>query len=457
MDWKRLFRTARSSELAPSAASAQFPVHVEILPGELSAAIHLHIIDTNRREIPCWSYVTEGLARHGQREMIFTLVRQAGELAENYARDPLGFFQTILNLSKQGRTVDAGDFTRLRGPEFMGFSGITYIQPVWLPPDNVSDRLAMIGLLEDEIAALQEFGATRVLNILGNAERFYPAPYWTERNRPSCMSPKWSASILANIRRVPASGFRVFKEENRIILRAHAGAARRTTEALRSLPPSEPLALLTAIDPSADAALVWHPGQTEPHAITPPGGQGRRLCGSFVILLPEQETDKEELFEDGYVLHLTSATCERLRNAIVEQENLQTPVFEVRWIPDGFEEYLPWPREGARMQTGCIRAVRIILLQPDTETMAAITVEALAAFTKTVESAVDARFTGYPSRTELRITIEVRPGSNASYELATRSPVDDSILQQLWKDLQKCSVPAVKKPIRFAVELEIHE
>src|SRR5262249_54050927 len=150
---------------------------------------------------------------------------------------------------------------------------------------NVSDRLGMIGLTEDEVAAFQDFGATRVLSILGKAERFYPTPYWTERNRPSRMSPDWRNSILAKIAHISGSGFRVFKEGNRIILRAHAGVvAQRTTEALRSLPPNVPLALLAEIDPSADAALVWQPGQSEPHAITPPGGQGRRLCGSFVIL-----------------------------------------------------------------------------------------------------------------------------------------------------------------------------
>jgi hypothetical protein len=77
--------------------------------------------------------------------------------------------------------VAGGGFTRLSGPVFLGFSGMAYIRPVWLPPNNVSDRLGMIGLTEDEVAAFQDFGATRVLSILGKAECFYPTPYWTEQ------------------------------------------------------------------------------------------------------------------------------------------------------------------------------------------------------------------------------------------------------------------------------------
>jgi hypothetical protein len=83
VDWKA--RSA-STESTSSAASVQFPVHIEIVSGELSAAVHLHTIETNRGKTACWSYVTAGLARHGQREMIFTLVRQSGEPSENCPR-----------------------------------------------------------------------------------------------------------------------------------------------------------------------------------------------------------------------------------------------------------------------------------------------------------------------------------------------------------------------------------
>jgi hypothetical protein len=366
------------------------------------------------------------------------------------------FFRSLFNLAKQGQTVDAGGFT-LIGGDLFGFRGFGYMEPVWLPPGDSppGDCLAMIGLSENELTTLREFGSTRVFSMLGHVQQFYPAPYWNERNRPSRVSlDSIKGSLLAKVPRANSPGFSVFREKNRIVIRAYAGSAGEIAKALRSLAPDVPLALLTRVDPAADGALVWLPGQTQAHAITPPGSKGQRLCGSFVLFLPGQQEDQEQVLEDGYVLHLTSQSWARLRSAILSQEDLEADLFALRWIPAGFVEYLPSPGNEAPRRPGRLRPKQIVLLQPDAESQAAIAAEALVDFVKCVEEKVLEHFSGPLAKGELRVTIKFLPGREASFELATAGEFDEAFLQPLWVELAKLVPPTVKKPVAFAVEFE---
>jgi Domain of unknown function (DUF3480) len=429
-----------------------------LVSGELSVTVHVHFINgTEGPAIPCWSYVTEGLLRHRQREAILTVVRQSGEEPESYPSQPMEFFRLLLNLAEHGQTVEAGGFTGLAGGELLGFRGFAYMEPVWVPPGDSPPRnwLAMIGLTEDELTTLRDFGSTRVLSILGQAARFYPAPYWNERNRPSRVSlDSMRGSILARVSRFYAPGFSVFREGSRLVLRVFADRAEETVKALRALAPEAPLALLTRIHPYADGALVWLPGHTQATAITPPGSSGKHICGSFVLFIPEQQTEKEQVLEDGYALHLTTQSWRRVRSAILSQEDIETPRFVLHWIPAGFVESLPSP-DGVALPTGRRLAKKIVLLQPDAESQAAITAAALVGFAKSVEDKVLAQFSLHSAKGELRVIVKFHPGGRASYELATRGEIDKTSLQRLLEELQMLVPPAVKKQIGFAVEFEI--
>ena len=429
-----------------------------LVSGELSVTVHVHFINgTGGLDIPCWSYVTEGLARHRQREAILTVVRQSGEEPESYPSQPMEFFRVLLDFAKQGQIVEAGGFTWLAGGGLLGFRGFAYTEPVWVPPGDSPARnwLAVIGLTEDELTTLREFGSTRVLSILGQAARFYPAPYWNERNRPSRISmDSMRGSLLARVSRFHAPSFSVFREGSRIVLRAYAGRAEETVKALRALAPEAPLALLTRVHPSADGALVWLPGHAQAAAITPPGSSGKRICGSFVLFLPEQQADKEQVLEDGYALHLTTQSWRRLRSAILSQEDIETPLFVLHWTQAGFVEFLLSPDRVA-LPAGRRLAKQIVLLQPDAESQATITAAALVGFAKSVEDKVLAQFSLHSAKGELRATIEFHPGGKASYDLATRGEIDKTSLQRLLEELQMLVPPAVKKQVGFAVEFEI--
>jgi hypothetical protein len=431
---------------------------ISVVAGELNCAVYLHELNVTSGVLPCWSYVTEGLVRYGQREVIFTLVRETEERPDSYPRDPVDFFRSLHGLSKQGRYVGPGGYTWISGPDLVGFHGVTYLEPEWRPPDISSpgDWLAALGLTADELAAIREFGSARVQSILGKVERFYPAPYWTRRNRPSCFSTdSMKLSLLSGTPLVGDSGFSVFRQQGRIVLRARSDGAENTRMALASIPPDKPLGFLTQLDSAADGALVWLPGQTQAEAITPPGSKGQRICGSFVFFLPGREADGGQLLEDGYVLHLTSQSWGALRNAILNRVDLETGVFNLHWTPAGSKEYLPRHDVAETPSSGQVRLQRIVLLQSNEESSAAITADSLAAFARCVEDEVRKVFSGGATEGRLRVTVKIGLKREGEYELANQGEFEQPSLQLLWDELQKLTPPPVNKSVGFAVEFAI--
>ena len=103
--------------------SNPLPVYLEPVPDELAVRVYHHAVPTKAGgEVPCWSYVTDGLRRHGQQELVFTLRRRSGET--QIPQDPLDFFARVLRQLGTGQVLEAGGFSRYRSPDgFLGRTG----------------------------------------------------------------------------------------------------------------------------------------------------------------------------------------------------------------------------------------------------------------------------------------------------------------------------------------------
>src|SRR5207247_2074754 len=55
------------------------PITLQILPGKLSAQVYAHTISNGPIQIPCWTYITTGLWKLGQKDFIFSLRRDPSE------------------------------------------------------------------------------------------------------------------------------------------------------------------------------------------------------------------------------------------------------------------------------------------------------------------------------------------------------------------------------------------
>lgn len=380
------------------------------------------------------------------------LVRKEGERVGDFPREPFEFFRKLLRGAKDGHTVNVGDVVRVGGAGLLGFPGLAFLDT------QGAGGLVMIGLTEEEMKGHLEFGVQRVLSLMNKAEQFYPAPYWTERRRASriCMK-DMEASILHTVTRIHNTGLSAYRESSRIVLRIRAG--RRTDALLRTLrevPEDVPVALLAEMHPSCDGQLKWVPGQTVPAASTPAGSKATRLCGSFVVLRPDQPEDSARILEDGYVLALTPRRYKLLRKAILAQEDLVMPTCELAWIEDD-DVPLPIPVEEFPAAMGTRRSwrKRIMLGQSQEQTNEAASPEWLMGLITSIEIAVAAVFSEDASVGKLRVGVRLKPMEMPIYQLDRKGQMNDAVMKRLWQELQILATFPVKSTIDFSVEFDI--
>jgi hypothetical protein len=313
-----------ATEAAPAGAR-QFPVTVEIVPGELSARVYLHEISSTKGRIPCWSYVSDGLRAHQHKEVVFTLRRKRDEADEAFPEDPLQLFATLYRVAAQGQRVTEGGVTELGARRFFDhhllYADAQPLDGVTLPPGC----LAALLIDDDELRAVRQFGSARVLGRMGQAVTHYPFQTWSERGRRGlALASTFEHSVLAKI------GIRI---GGPIVASLHGDCI--TVGVLRSLHaswrdalaklPGAPIAFLTLRDPAANACLVWVPGQREPAAISPVGSDGSRVSGCCVVVVGEQPQSGGKLLEDGFAMELTGASWAALRRSLVEGTDLAIP------------------------------------------------------------------------------------------------------------------------------------
>jgi len=320
--WNKLHGQSTADPVSEPAA----PVDVEIISGKLFARIYVHEIDSQQGAIPCWSYVTDGLTGQQQAELVFTLRRDPGEPSDGFPPDPLQLFATFYQLAEQGKRVTPGSFTQFGDRNFFGhhlvYARAEPLAGVTLPPDC----LAALLVTADELRAVREFGCTRVLARLGQASTYYPFPPWADRRRRGLsLERTFANSLLSKIPRASTQGVSVGVTDNRIIVSALRSEQPSWRERLAQLPENVPFALLTALDPTANGCLVWVPGQKGPEAIIPPGSDGSRLCGCFIIFLADQPVNGGKLLEDGFAMELTREAWQAICRALVEGQELSIP------------------------------------------------------------------------------------------------------------------------------------
>ncbi|GAA1517618.1 hypothetical protein GCM10009827_035790 [Dactylosporangium maewongense] len=306
------------------------PVGREVLiPRQLSVAIDEGGIRTASGMLPALLYTTEGLERHGQREMVFAVVR-TGAPAPGY---PLSMARTVHRLAAEGRLVEAGDVSVFNQPgiDIDGrVTGFVYAAaPEDIPSTVTFERppLVALPLLAGETAVVQRFGHARVLSLLGAQERYYPHPWWFRPGRaPVVDDAEFRAATMLS--KAPAYNLpflRVVHIGDRLELTITAGdptsyiggadeELEAFEEALREA--DDVCAFLPGLA-DAPQTYVWTPGQRGPAAIVAPGGErSTRIGCNFLLLVRGTAEPTARQVEDGFAVLLTGAMYARLRQAV---------------------------------------------------------------------------------------------------------------------------------------------
>ena len=275
--------------------------------------------------MPCWSYVSRGLAAAGQREIVLTISAGPGEVRERPPVEPLSYYSTVFQLATRGSLVDEDGFTGFGGAGMLGAMGLAYGAAV--PLDGVSvpsDALVAVLLTGPEARQANAIGTTRVLTRLGRAYRWYPHPFWSDRSRRSLVADD-EGSLLDSVAVARVPGAFASLDGTIVTLRLPRSAA-EVLAGLADVPPAAGVALTCGIDRGAAGHFVWQPGQKGPEAIqASPGPERGSIGGTFVLFVPEQEASSGQIFEDGFAFMLTDPDWLRLRKALMTGTRASIP------------------------------------------------------------------------------------------------------------------------------------
>lgn len=477
--WSKLRGRSPAGPQAKQEAEPTWPVAVEIVPGVLSARVHLHRIDLARGPIECWSYVTEGLAALDQSELVFTLRRDPGEERGRFPADPLHLFHMVYSLAHGGQPTRSGTISELGDRGFFGHH-VLYVTAEPLPEVPLPPScLAVLLVTTDEVRAARELGTTRLLARLCHQANYYPFPPWADRTRPGLsLERTFEESLLSKISRISADDASVAMAGKQVTVDLLRSEKSPWQERLAQVPDASPFALLTAPDPSANGCLVWQPGQQQPEAMARPGGDGSPLCGSFIALVPDQPATGGKILEDGFVVELTGEAWSALRRALIDGDDISIPAtgeemsLALKWRDQmyvspidgqayraggGWKTYTPeQPPEQAREHaSGRVTMREVRLLTPQSAIAARTSVSDVAAFFRQLQLSAEHVLGNHDGEAEILVQLRCTPQGH-DVTLAARGGPAQATLQALLEAINRLDrLPVRSDEVSFEVHLSV--
>jgi hypothetical protein len=439
-DWFSRAKDKLPSKQRAVPSATQFPQVVEVITGKLKVKVFLHEVRAGNEVIPCWTYLTDGLLTHRQKEIMFTLRRDSGQMPEDYPREFFRLFADFFWFAEQGHLVDVGDSTLFGEEGFYGrkeFRGIGYIEPESLPGVETGESPLLAGILlkNDEAMIAWRLGLTRVVALLGKHFRCYPCPPWSDLNRrPMASLASMENSILEEAARVRVRSC-FYHQDNSISLRLFPVSRERLQKFLAQVGPSTPLALRTQVDPRANACLVWPESKTSRKwAITPPNSDGSRKTGAFVLFIPEQSSNKIRIVEDGVAVFLTNNDWKTIREALQSSSDILIPMtgqdggtFSLEWSKPGalytsrvtgetviLEAYPPHPTSAPPKLSVSVSAAQIVLLSSDRHLRERTTAEDVAGYVNKIGNVVEKFFAFSHRMTQREVAVHIALMQNGS-------------------------------------------
>jgi hypothetical protein len=450
---------------------------------QLECSVYYHLFHIVGRELfPVWTYVTSGLFAHKQKEMIFVLKCLPEEKAEDFPCAPLSLFKIIFDYARQGVIVDEGEMTEFGPSGFLGLTdirGVSYSRPEYstLPDEIPRDRpyLAMIALFSKEFEVCKRMGITRILTLLGMQMRYYPFPPWCDRQR-ACVVPE-DVPIIGPLIDSPhvllcEGSAHLERTKNMIFMKVPKSMTAKIRFELEKYPEESTVVFCLGFDSFADCHLVWQPTKCDGiQAISAPGSKGERIGGAYIAFVPAQKADYGVIYEDGFILMLTTESWTLMRKCFVtgtkavmlsdteEGLNFELSFYEkvlntMNLPPSSPNFTLDVEKES--------KNVAIKLLTPDSLLIQRVTVQDMATYTKqvmaTVREYLGANKPLFQNLKEIFLVFEVLPDGKLDLRVAGNpiTKLEPALEAQLIQLISQIPSLVVKNgPVEFQITFPI--
>ena len=277
----------------PSFSGYSWPRTVQ--QGAVTISIWHHPMSSpTQGDFYCWTYVSQGLYKNNQPEVVFTVRQRPSESENDFPQAPLEWIKMVNAYAGSGLHLDLfepydiffEDSVRIvvhrvtgldsasKWSSMTNFGMLTHGIPIpingipagVLPPN----RHHVIAFTPNEATVAREFGRTRVIGQVGLAARWFPYPPYIDRDRGDCctMADQTGSIRLNGLPMIGISRFSTMKMHNDIVFRIPKDKEREDAfrGVVRDSKLTDALGFESSLHPDADSGLVWKRGQTRPEA-----------------------------------------------------------------------------------------------------------------------------------------------------------------------------------------------
>jgi hypothetical protein len=283
-----------SSATQVLSAPGVWPKVVKLGTAPITVSIHAYALSHPPKQLPCWTYVSQGLSEVSQPEVVFTLLRRPNENVEAFPESPFEWIKVVYGLANSGMHLETGQMLDLvfdRGAAFLKLNQAMIVQDPrkWqamsrfgsfvhgiplnsgcfqfpngqLPPNTHH----VIALTHEETVVAKQFGVTRVVGHLGLSVRWFPYPPWIDRDRGDTVNvADQGGSIRIGMPVARFYGLNAMLSEDDIVLTIPVGDEKRKAlkEYVLGLPMSAAVGFDSFMIEEADSGLTWKKGQKDP-------------------------------------------------------------------------------------------------------------------------------------------------------------------------------------------------
>ncbi|MGD8559655.1 MAG: hypothetical protein PVF34_06460 [Gammaproteobacteria bacterium] len=349
-------RTASTVKII-SGGIGDYPMKLELIPKRLVVSIYQQRLMGKGSLIPCWIFVTQGMAAQKQKEFVLVLRLQKGDNGKTFPKAPLQLFIFLYKAVLQKKRFNVGDVTRLGEKGFMGFKGVGYTFELVNAADlNLPEHyLTCILLSTDETMAAQASGLTRVLARLGYEINWFPIHPWNELERNSLrMQTVLKESQFRDLNAISVKRSSVnLVGGDRVVLVLAVGVHAQVTDFIKSNAAQPRMGFITQLLPYHEGALVWLPDKDLTEMNLQPDAEGQLIAGSFLIM-SRAEHNGATMLEEGFHAQFDEESWQAFGHAILRKQNLTIPAnggdmdFSLVWNTTADPEKMP----GVNIQSG---------------------------------------------------------------------------------------------------------
>jgi hypothetical protein len=309
-----------------SGSRGKFPIKLGLVPDQLAVTIYLHEETSIAGKIFCWSYLSEGLIKLDQKEILLTLRINEDEDRNKFPTSPLQVFLLLYKLATQQKQVDIGGIFKLGARGLFGFPGAGLTFLLNNPTQSILKQptLSCILLTEEELSVAHNINFTRVVGRMGYEQNHYPCLPWNNRQRQGLpLRAMLQESAVKNTARLSMKHTACYMEGGEtVVLNIPAGLRNLLIKAIAKNTHTKPLCLLTQLLPGHDGCLAWLPHKNASQIVSAPDSTCEFIGGSFLLLTPGQSSDGATMLEDGYTVTLKDESWQLFLSSLANGRDL---------------------------------------------------------------------------------------------------------------------------------------